>query len=201
MGQRSQIYVRVDNELVIANYYQWNYAERMISRARYGIEYIRYYLKKGYLWYLRDQPDVLKLSRIFDVNFDYKDIALSTDILKEWEEEKAASGSQLGMNDFVDFVFWGQDNNDGQLYVWVDTEKKSIKYALTDYDGENPMTPDKYMEWEDQGMTSPYTERFKKSELRTYNSNKKFIEKSATLMTEAELEAFRSIDLLTVKTA
>lgn len=40
MGQRSQIYVRASGQLIVANYYQWNYAERMISRARYGIEYI-----------------------------------------------------------------------------------------------------------------------------------------------------------------
>ena len=43
MGQRSQIYVRYNKKLVIANYYQWNYGEQMISRARYGIEYIRRY--------------------------------------------------------------------------------------------------------------------------------------------------------------
>ena len=199
MGQRSQIYVRANDTLIIANYYQWNYAERMISRARYGIEYIRYFLDQGYDWVFRTPSDILKISRIFDVNFDYKDVAISYDILKEWEEERTTSG--LSTSDFADFVFFGQDNNDGQLYIWIDTEKKSIKYALTDYDGENPMTPDQYMEWENQGMTEPYTKRFKKSELRTYNSNKKSIEKNATLMTEAELEAFQTIDLLTVKTA
>lgn len=199
MGQRSQIYVRANDTLIIANYYQWNYAERMISRARYGIEYIRYYLDKGYDWVFRTPSDILKISRIFDVNFDYKDVAISCDILKEWEEERTASG--LSTSDFADFVFFGQDNNDGQLYIWIDTEKKSIKYALTDYDGENPMTPDQYMEWEDQSMTEPYTKRFKKSELRTYNSNKKSIEKNATLMTAGELEAFQTIGLLTVKTA
>jgi len=41
MGQRSQVYVRYNKKLVVTNYYQWNYGERMISRARYGIEYIK----------------------------------------------------------------------------------------------------------------------------------------------------------------
>ena len=199
MGQRSQIYVRANDTLIIANYYQWNYAERMISRARYGIECIRYFLDQGYNWYFNSPSDILKISRIFDVNFDYKDVAISCDILKEWEEERTASG--LSTSDFADFVFFGQDNNDGQLYIWIDTEKESVKYALTDCDGENPMTPDQYMEWEDQSMTEPYTKRFKKSELRTYNSNKKSIEKNATLMTAGELEAFQTIGLLTIKTA
>ena len=38
MGQRSQIYVRFNKENgqsgLIANYYGWNFGERMISRAR-----------------------------------------------------------------------------------------------------------------------------------------------------------------------
>lgn len=46
MGQRSQIYVRynkkdmngVNCKKLIANYYQWNYGERMISRATGGVQ-------------------------------------------------------------------------------------------------------------------------------------------------------------------
>ena len=45
MGQRSQIYVRLKdkegNKYLIAKYFQWNYGERMISRAKYGIEYCK----------------------------------------------------------------------------------------------------------------------------------------------------------------
>ncbi|MFR2242517.1 MAG: hypothetical protein ACLS67_15260 [Anaerobutyricum soehngenii] len=45
MGQRSQIYVRFNKENgqsgLIANYYGWNFGERMISRARWGIECIK----------------------------------------------------------------------------------------------------------------------------------------------------------------
>ena len=52
MGQRSQIYIRYKTETgyhLIANYYQWNYGERMISRARYGIEYLDS-MRKYYSW-------------------------------------------------------------------------------------------------------------------------------------------------------
>lgn len=48
MGQRSQIYIRYNIEYqgkqykgLIARYYPWNYGERMISRARSIIEYIK----------------------------------------------------------------------------------------------------------------------------------------------------------------
>ena len=78
MGQRSQIYARFneDNKKgLIANYYQWNYGERMISRAKWGIEHIKNTLK--YDWYYRQESNVTRLSRIFDTNFDMKDIQIS----------------------------------------------------------------------------------------------------------------------------
>ena len=194
MGQRSQIYVKVDNELIIANYYQWNYSERMVSRARYGIERIMYSVKNEYWWMFNSQSDVIRLSRIFDANFDYKDVAISLDIMKEYEEYGKGYS-------FSEYVFHGQDNNDGKLFVHIDTTNKTVKYCFTDYDGKTPMTADEYMEWEDEGMSEPYTKRFSKSELATYNRNKKYIEKHATLMTTKELEAFKKIDRLTTITA
>lgn len=83
MGQRSQIYYRLNNDLIVANYYQWNYGERMISRARYTIEYLKEMLDHDYSWELKNKT---KISRYFDINFDYKDIVISHDIFKEWEE-------------------------------------------------------------------------------------------------------------------
>ena len=192
MGQRSQIYVKVDDELIIANYYGWNYAERMVSRARYGIQGIMYYVKEQYDWCFRLQADITKLSRTFDVNFDYKDVAVSTDIFEEYEEWGKGE-------DFSAFVFTGQDNNDGKLFIHVDTEKWTVKYAFTDCVGNKALTVDEYMDWEDTMCYEPYTVRFKKSELATYNRNKRYIEKNATLMTDAELANFKAIDRLTVK--
>lgn len=86
MGQRSQIYVRYNKKLVITNYYQWNYGERMISRARYGIEYIKENYLEYRTWIFNNESDMEKLRRIFDVNFDMKDIVMSIDIIKEWKE-------------------------------------------------------------------------------------------------------------------
>ena len=77
MGQRSQIYVRASGQLIVANYYQWNYAERMISRARYGIEYIDSVKDYSNWIFLRD-VNVEHLRRILDVNFDLKDYQISS---------------------------------------------------------------------------------------------------------------------------
>lgn len=180
MGQRSQIYIKMDNKLVIANYYQWNYAERMVSRARYGIENISYYIKNDYIWGL----SITKLSRILDVNFDYKDVAISTDIFEEYEEY----GEGV---DKARFIYDGADNNDGKLFVQIDTNNKTIKYAFTDRKGNEPLTAEQYMLWEDESCKAPYTERFKKSELATYNRNKRYIEKHATIMTADELAEYK----------
>ena len=40
MSQRSQIYVRINGKLVVPQDYGWNYAERMISRAKGILEFI-----------------------------------------------------------------------------------------------------------------------------------------------------------------
>lgn len=194
MGQRSQIYVKVDDKLIVANYYQWNYAERMISRARYGIEYMKYPLDNDYLWYFNRPENIAKMSRYLDVNFDYKDIVMSTDILKEYEEYGQGCG-------FSDYVFDSQDNNDGKLFIWIDTQNKAIKYAFTDCEGKIPMTAIEYMNWEDESCYEPYTVRFKKSELNTFERNRKYIEKHAALMTDVELRTFKSVQLLIAKTA
>lgn len=196
MGQRSQIYVRVDNELIIANYYGWNYAERMISRARYGIECLKYYIDNGYTWCFKSgSQEVEKIRRMFDVNFDYKDIVMSTDILREWTE--------YGSGDFSDFVF-NQDNNDGMLFIWIDTENKTIKYCFSDYDSKNPLDCDNYMIFDTECCYEDYkfpAGLIKSKQMTTYNRNKKYIEKNAQLMTAAELKDFKNIHKLSVKTA
>lgn len=194
MGQRSQIYVKVDDELIIANYYQWNFGERMVSRARYGIEHIEYSVDHEYFWMFKSANDILKLSRIFDVNFDFKDVAISLDIFKEYAEY--GEGCSL-----EEYVFDDQDCNDGKLFIWVDTQNKAIKYAFTDCDGDDPMTAVEYMNWEDEVCYEPYTTRLKKSELNIFERNRKYIEKHATLMTSDELAAFKNISMLTAKTA
>ena len=81
MGQRSQIYVRYEKDgknYLTARYYQWNYGERMISRCRWTLEWIKEKLK--YDWYFTNQKELLM--RHMDVNFDMKSIVLGTDIGK-----------------------------------------------------------------------------------------------------------------------
>ena len=97
MGQRSQIYIRIwdkdnDNPKLYAKYYGWNFGERMISRAKHGIEYIKTHLK-----YIDIDSTQEKINRIFDVNFDMQDILLTSDIIKEWLEEDRGNGV-LGLN-------------------------------------------------------------------------------------------------------
>lgn len=182
MGQRSQIYVRYGKKLVIANYYQWNYGERMISRARYGIEYIKENYLKYKDWIFNNTDYMKKLSRIFDVNFDMKDIVISHDIVKEWKE-------QFPEDDFNDFVFRFQGNNDGKLFVDI-SEDGVIKYAFIDWEcnTNNIMDAKQYMDWDSKGWKqSQYIDDEQKI---LCEENLKEINKMAPLMTKEEVEDF-----------
>lgn len=151
MGQRSQIYVRYNGELIIANYYQWNYGDRMISRARHGIEYmVEAYLKQGFYFAFGDKGYIKKFRRYFDVNFDMQDIVMSSNIVKEYEE-------YYSDEDFCQACYYQQDNNDGKLFVDIVANKQdetfSIKYAFLDYDCnlDHIMSAADYMEWDEEG--------------------------------------------------
>lgn len=79
MGQRSQIYIRYpagEKKGLIARYFSWNYGERMISRAS-GI------IKMAKRRISFDNEDIKKLTAVCDVNFDMKDISLSSDLVEE----------------------------------------------------------------------------------------------------------------------
>lgn len=192
MGQRSQIYVRYnkgDNKKgLIANYYEWNYGERMISRARHGIEYILDIVKKGYTWYFTDNFNITKISRIFDVNFDMQDVAISSDIIKEWKDE-------FSDEDFTEFAFKLQDNNDGKLIV--DVCEDTVKYAFLDRNAssDNIMDGEAYMCWNDSDKWRE-SEYLSKKDIRTCESNIKFLTKNVKLMTKEEVEEFVNYDYL-----
>lgn len=186
MGQRSQIYVRYNKKLVIANYYQWNYSERMISRARYGIEYIKDNLLEYRSYVFRNPYEMKRLSRIFDANFDMKDIQISQNIIEEWKE-------QFFEDDFNDIVFMSQDNNDGKLFVDI-LEDGTIKYAFLDNtcDMGNIMNAAKYMEWDSEDWrNSSYIDNEQK---KLCEDNLKSIEEMAILMTKEEVKDFISYD-------
>lgn len=193
MGQRSQIYVRYNKQLVIANYYQWNFGDRMISRARYGLDYLTYYLKNGFTWVFTNKKtgDYEKIRRYFDVNFDYQDIVISSDLFKEWEEEKD-SFKDWTINDWV----FNADNNDGRLFIDItfneETNEYTLKYCFTDRDNKKPLTPRQYMAWDyPKWKTSEYIEDDIK---KATEDNLDFIKKNFTLMTQEELEDYLNTD-------
>ena len=186
MGQRSQIYLRYNGKLVFANYYQWNYGERMISRARWGIEYVRKFVDEKYDFVFRDSAYITRMSRVFDTNFDMKDVALSCDIVKEWAE-------LFSDEPFNDFVFNQQDNNDGQLYV--DIKDGKIYYGFRDWtihkDGSTDdviMDAAEYMDWD--GNDWENSEYITDEQKEACRKNIKAIEEMAELMTLEQLDDF-----------
>lgn len=186
MGQRSQIYVRYNNgenkKGLIANYYGWNYGERMVSRARWGIECILEKLE--YVWYYKNPNNVTKLSRMFDTNFDMKDIQISCDIIREHTDYF----SEVSFNDYV---FKMQDNNDGKLLV--DISENVIKYAFLDEEANSDhiMDGEAYMCW-NEGEKWREKQHLSKEDVKTCEENIRFISEHATLMTKEEVEEFIS---------
>ena len=204
MGQRSQIYVRWNlkdgKKVFVPRYYSWNFGTRMVSRARGIINWL----------YARGTSEMNclalgfeeKLRRIMDINFDYKDTALGVDLIKEWE-------SYNSYEEFNDAVFYGQDNNDGQLFIDVIVDytklKLKFKYAfLTFTTGAEPMTGDEYMQWnvardESSWEDNPYI----KKEIAYTKRNIAWIKKHAKLMTEDEVKEFREypyiIDIMALR--
>lgn len=130
MGQRSQIYViakKNNRYYLTANYYQWNYGERMVSRARGILEnIINDYIKHD--WYLTTETQ--KLRRVMDINWDMHDIVISTDIVKEFEEFYPEIDTDDYVPDFFMYCFSGQDNNDGQLYFYIDLDAENPKVKM-----------------------------------------------------------------------
>ncbi len=190
MGQRSQIYVRYENQGrkdLIANYYRWNYGERMISRARWGIEFIKSVLR--YDWYFTHKTNQKKLSRFFDTNFDMKDIQMSNDILSEYKKY----GSDTNFNNFV---FKQQNNNDGKLLI--DITDGAIKYAFLDQDANsgNIMDANGYMTW-DLGVNWDSTGDCLAQEIIDIcKDNIAYITENAKLMSMEEVEDFVNFDYL-----
>ena len=141
MGQRSQIYIRIrdkDGKITLfAKYFQWNFGERMISRARYGIEYI-----KRNMEYINQDTVQQRIHKIFDINFDMQDVALSQDILQEVRNDFWWDKSLVN-----DYIFLSQDNNDGKLFIDCDQISGEIKFCFTDYDLKI-LTPNNYMKWD-----------------------------------------------------
>lgn len=188
MGQRSQIYVRFNQaespkkKYLVARYFSWNFGERMVSRARYTMDWLEE--MKSHL----SGDNIEKLKRIIDTNFDYQDVVLSTDILKEYIE---------GYYDDFSDVFCFQANNDGQLLI--DVTDDGIKYAFVSYLGEStePMNPRQYMIWNHKGCKCEDWEKsiyIDNEQKKLCNENITHIVQNYKLMTQEEIEEFISYD-------
>ena len=180
MGQRSQIYIRYreDNKsYLIARYYQWNYGERMISRCRYTLEWIKKYLE--YDWYFKTDTENLK--RIMDVNFDMKDIVFGSDIVDDYYQNNWESEYPIS-----DFVFYHQSNNDGKLFI--DIFDGIIKYAFLDceYNLDCIMDAESYINWDFNG----WIKNLNNEERKICKQNINEISKIAELMTKTEIVDF-----------
>lgn len=190
MSERSQLYVRVNDREGIslaARDNAWNYSERMISRCRWTMEW------------LRDNIfiDMADLNRILDVNFDMKDIVISSDLIKEHRE--------VGYSrDFEDYVFWSPENCNGKLFIDVTyyetpgslEEQTKIRYAFTDGEIEKVMTAKEYMDWNCKDWNDEAYPELDEETRKTVLENLAFISDNATLMTMEELQEFIEHDYI-----
>lgn len=183
----SQIYVGygVEKKRIIARYFDWNYGERMISRARWGIEYIANHMsKEGYLNY-----DYLEMiPKVLDVNFDMHDIQKTTNILEVYKE----FGRGCSFNDYVFNCY----SINGKLLIDI-CEGGVIKYAFLDnkVDIDNIMDGEAYMCWEkkDKDWRNKIY-YFSEEYIKTTEENIKAISQKAILMTKEEVKEFINRD-------
>lgn len=183
MGQRSQIYIKYSNvgdgriRGFIARYFQWNFAERMISRAAGIIDTISTMNQYRYMWY-----DTTKLVRICDVNFDMRDIQISTNILKE-----------ISDGEYETSYLFEQDTNDGQLLIEVIND--CIKYAFIEGPSNpEPMSAMAYMNWDTGTDWTKHENVWSKGTVRYTQKNIRRIQAKASLMTQNEVAVFLSTD-------
>ena len=204
MGQRSQIYFRCNTlygkYLLVAKYFQWNYGTRLVSRARGILEWLDREKEFATLFY-NGSSTIERLKRVMEINWDYKDVVVSQDIVDEYKR---------GLYSEPKEIFTGQDNNDGQLLIdmiidYEHNNKKGhpivkFKYAFLDWNSENPMNGDDYMQWDyDYGDSDrgPWRDdKYVKEEIKYTERNIRFIGKHAELMTALEVEDFINHDYM-----
>lgn len=207
MGQRSQMYIIIKEKgeyAMCANYYGWNYGERLISRSRYSLEYILEMKKSGILHtYFKN-----KLKRIMDVNFDMMDVVESSDIVNEFFEDYYDEYVKENENEasfadcFWDYCFSTQDNNDGQMYLYIDLDADVfipkmcfLSGTLMDEENTRVMSADSYLinnlcygedfkTWQEYMEDSDY---YGKREIAYTKANVDFINENTELLLKQEL--------------
>lgn len=183
MIHRSQIFVRYKEDgerKMVARQYPMNYGECMISRARYGIAWIKsickYIDEVGY-----------KLYRVLDTNFDMGDCTISSNLLIEYVED------DLLHDTLNDFMFNQQSNDNGKLLIDI-LPDGTIKYSFLDCDNEKVMSAAEYMDWDmGEKWTTP-TKYMSQKVIDTCKRNIEDINKMAVQMTEDEVREFMEFD-------
>lgn len=179
MGERSQIFVRYEDfsghKILAARYFQYNSDASMVSRARGILDWLRKFDPKC-------RPK--ELVRIIDADFDARDCQISTDLIKEFDDDSDT------------YTFWtlnysifkAMDNQDGKLFVDV-LPNKTVKYAFTDSEGMQILTAAQYMKWHcGEGWQE---QSYLKNKIEAVLSNINAIDNGdAILMTEDELQEF-----------
>lgn len=121
MGQRSQIYLRYNGKLVFASYFQWNYGERMISRARWGIEHVKWYSDEKY-------------------DFAFRDISYAE--YGEWIEDECDNSVRFALNTLRSKI-----DRDAERYERSVLQKRHAAYSREQKrNGKEPMDFDAWIE-------------------------------------------------------
>lgn len=192
MGQRSNILLRLNGNIVAARYFQWNFGERMVSRVAHTIDWFASRLANdnGSLleFIAKDKYEIAKAIHIMETNFDMGDVVLSSDLITE----------QYEFEDDGDFeaFFLGTDNNDG--YALIDISKEGYKYAFLHNNSRRgcdyPLSVAEYMIAEDMPLSKPIDglSGDELEEAMLYNQsladNVALLNKHASLMMPEEVE-------------
>lgn len=195
MGQRSQIYVKINTrdqgDMLIASYFGWNYGTRMVSRAMGIMEWLNAYKDYPTTFQYNSQSheyvnNAKKLQQIMATNFDMRDVAESADIIKEYES---------GLYRKPEGMFLEQDNNDGQLLIdaRVDWNQDSpaitrLKYAFLDNEGKYLGNAEKYLEWNEKGWRK--SKHLTPEEVEFTEKNIKSISELAEVMDPEDVSVF-----------
>lgn len=156
MGQRSQMYIKVNqidkngnkSTELYARYFQWNYGERMISRAAHTLGWVKEHISNLLYGGYEDH----KLPSIMETNFDYVDKVNTIDILKETVEygmELSTIPTSDNKDAYNESIFGMQDNNNGQFFAEVtyNEQTRSItdcKYAFRELYSNRSIPMDAY---------------------------------------------------------
>lgn len=176
MGQRSEIYVgfetRDGKRRIAGRYFQWNYADRMISRVYHTARWLSNRVKYDIL-----MDDLVS---IIETNFDMIDHQKSCDLVNTRGAEAVIRPDS---DDWLD---------DGRAFIFVSTDGQ-IKYGFTGKDL-NPLDADGYMTFDTECCYPQYqwtNEEYRNSEkMRRCREQIEWLSNNASLMTKDELDRF-----------